>query len=222
MSEQKWDPKMTGVTFVDVSKPYFDMKGLWNLHEGICLLAKINPKSKTPIVGENADTNESDPTIRYYKYALEAIQMAKGNEGAHVPSEKLQVLKDDPTQVGAKQLFFNPRSFVKWAIDRWPDKTSHLKLAEEQYQKTKFLSGSATKDDTDTWSKLSREEKEGLARKIFFQMAQEKKLKLGASKGKVRLWGRLLNSRMSESIKKPYKGEKLRKLIPDWIDPTQN
>jgi len=214
MSKIVWDPEMTDNEFVGISKSYFDLnKGIWNLHEGICLLLKMDPETKEKTIGSDLN-DKSDPTNRYYKYALQAMATSTGATGAHKHESSLLQLEKDETQTGGKKYFVDARVFVIWATKEWPNSSAHLAAAEIEYRKKKALSGKSPNNGDDNWKLFTQPERLEIARDTHTLMMSETSSNYATLS--IHKQADLLEKRLNSKFGKAYKKETLRKMIPDW------
>jgi hypothetical protein len=142
---------------------YFSKKGAWSLFEAICLLEKIDPKTRDkPITDIDPTEDEggaTDYTVRPCKVAIRSIDDAELGHAFDADGIPNLVGKhDSPDEIGAAQYSVDPRKFVAWATAKWPNHTEHLKAAEKRYQDRKRFIG------------LKPAEKKEAAREEFFRM----------------------------------------------------
>ena len=229
MSKIVWGPLMSDKDFVKASEKYFNVSR-WNLHVGICLLSKVDPKAKIPVVGAFLDLSdennlgEKDDLDRPYTYALEAISLAKGQIGQTYDVSPLTVLEETQAEDAAKYIV-NPRAFVKWATSRWPDSTGHLQLAEEEYQNAKEKAKKVKKANQNKmhWKKWgsSALEYRNQTETAFWKMVADKGLDINDHKGFVSQWAEDLRNIQSETIHEPYSFHTIRGWIYGWIGESQ-
>jgi len=191
---------------------YFQRKGNWTLFEAVCLLEKIDPKTRQAPIDDKLGSNgeeDDDQVTRYYKVAHRAIEMTKArqverdDDGVELPP--LIEMDVDPDAVGAARHFIEPRNFVGWVTMRWPVDSEHLAEAEARYQKKK------------TWAGMSVAERRETARKEFWRLIKKENLDVSAHNGKVSGWAKQLEARLTR-YGDAWGYERIRKEIKDWIE----
>lgn len=143
MSEaQVWDRLMSDAEFVELSLPFFKKK-YWSLHIGCCLVAKVNPLSH-PGVGvgfedwsEDDLDNVADYTRRPFQAAVRSIGARSDNELFEFEKPKLRAHRVQDPLTDGQSVLLDATVFVNWVLKRWPDQSSHFKLAWARRQERK-------------------------------------------------------------------------------------
>lgn len=210
-SEVQWSLDMSNDDFVEASEKYFK-RSFINLHIGCCLLAKVDPELKKVPVGKGYKQwdFEPEPEPGVYDYTrrpfLVALRALRGECPEHplVPAVPLPKEIED-----ASDITLSTRTFVKWALSRWPHNTDFLREAEDHYSMKKaktptaFLSNqkSAT---AKKWAAIQAEFRKLL--EDYGEKAQKMSNRNLALELKKRLDGKLYSA----------KPETLRKRIAKW------
>ncbi len=143
-----WDRLMSDVDFVDISLPYFKKK-YWSLHEGCCLIAKVNPQTH-PGVGagyedwsEDDLESEKDYTRRPFQVALRSILARSEADLFEFEKPKLDAHRVDTPLVNGNSVLLDATVFVEWVLKRWPEQTMHFESAwkARQNRKANSISG---------------------------------------------------------------------------------
>lgn len=199
----KWGWDMSDADFVAASLPYFQEK-YFNLHIGCCLLAGINPQSKSIPVGQNhlkwaEYTGPNDYTMRPFTVAMRCIKGEQPILNTHHINEPIK---------NGKDVILDVRVFVAWAIKKWPNGCSHFEAAEKAYQERKNKNPAANYLSHKKTKAQIRNEKQSQA---FFELYKEP--------GNKKLSNRKLAGKLEQKIKDTYfeaSLETLRKRIPEW------
>ncbi len=206
---------MSDGEFVKVSLPYFKKK-LWTLHDGCCLIAKVNPLNHSGVgIGYEAWTeddpdSETDYTRRPFIAAIRSILAKSETELFESEQPKLIAHHIEDPMLSGKSVLVDATVFVSWVLKRWPDQSTHFKRAWEARQERKansidsFLS-SASKTRTAQRNKKRRT--------AFAQLIKD----LGPDS--VNASDRDLAAALAKRIKdEPFKAkaETLRKLLRKW------
>lgn len=217
----KWGLTLTDGEFVDLSMQYFALQS-WDLHTAICLWNKLDPNKENPSVGENqlsvsqSDACSDDPTDRGFKVAYEAIKCPDDQFAKAWGILRLPSLKCPPDPKSAKEITVNPRHFIVWVGQKYPDGQPHMVMAETAYQERK--KAKAIKKETWSDPKPNALAHRKIAREQFIKMVEERKIDL-KQKGIAKELAVSLRKRLLLSITNPYKVNTLRSkaMIPAWI-----
>lgn len=218
----KWrNSDITDSEFVTLSEKYFERQ-IWDLHTAICLWAKLDPNKKNAlsgdsILGDQGSISKEDEMInRYYKLSLVSIQCADDGVAKHYGIVRLPALACPDNPKTAKEVTLNPRHFVSWLEQKYPDNQPHMVAAESAYQRRK----ASKKVKRDTWGnpRENKEKHRNFAHNEFLAMVAENDIDL-SKKGIVQPLAVQLHYRLKEKVTNPYKPHTLRDsaLIPTWI-----
>ncbi|KNG95021.1 hypothetical protein [Pseudaestuariivita atlantica] len=135
MSEgQVWDRLMSDAEFVELSLPYFKKK-YWSLHVGCCLIAKVNPISHPGVGVGYSDWSEDDPdgvddyTRRPFQAAVRSIVARSDADLFDFEKPRLRAHTIEDPLISGQSVLLDTTVFVHWVRKRWPDQSSHFKLA---------------------------------------------------------------------------------------------
>lgn len=206
---------MSDEEFLVASLPFFNQQ-TWTLHDGICLLSKMDPAQKEPKVGRLPEEKDC-PTNRLYKQSLEAINFYKDDGSEVYFVEPLRPLKEFPNAVDATGVLVNPRIFVKWTLDSWPNQSSHMKVAEKQCQIRK--AGKKAHHGKELWRKslANKEENHAKAKATFWAMVKDQNISVKTKKFSYIKLAEMLETELKKTVQNPYGWEQFRRFVSTWI-----
>ncbi|MBY6066222.1 hypothetical protein KUW17_05675 [Leisingera aquaemixtae] len=131
---------MTDSDYVEATKKYFQ-RNFIDLHTACCLVAKVNPALKEEPVGKGYMQWDTQPEPEVYDYTRRPFLVALRALRGEIPEHPLHPAQPLPLEVkDARDIMMSTRTFVTWALKKWPDTTGYLQKAEDYYAKKKAKS----------------------------------------------------------------------------------